>query len=392
MKRGRDKENESNEAKEANKGNNITQLTKRVRFTERKEGSRNVDRRRTVNEILQSQKPQKPLQYRNEQPLNIESEFATFEQADLVFEGYSAQVIIKRPKKNIPVAQWCQEVDTSQEMSDNAIGPFVFEQVCNGGRRNILVMEKYDEDLLTYLGRFQNTDKQDYEREALKEKPDQRRLRQLKHRVQHRYDQGQQLKNSIDELFNHIVVYHRKNEDARLCIGDLRFQNMVINTSTMEVRQIDFELRYCVPKQDIQGMDLKLLLKFAVCFSYPIGNSLILDSWGLFPRGRIFLTDLQKRSREVRHIIKKFATLDSKWIRNLRAQYVGTDIVYGKIEKFRVAEHKKWSKNPEEQSISRIQDSANRLAHEWANERFTRELLQFFPERKSPISVAQKVE
>ena len=120
-------------------------IIKRVRRTEGKEERRNVLRRRIVNEILKSQKL---LLYKNKQLLNIESEFATFEQADLVFAEHSAQVIIKRPKKNIPVAQWCQEIATSQMMSDYAIGPFVFEKVCNGGRQTSLLWRSM---MRTYL-------------------------------------------------------------------------------------------------------------------------------------------------------------------------------------------------------------------------------------------------
>ena len=143
-----------------------------------------------------------------------------------------------------------------------------------------------------------------------------------------------------------------------------------------------------MPKQHLQGMDLKLLLKFALCFSSPKGNSDALASWGFFPpAGRIFLTDLQKRSSEVRQIIKKFANLDSRWIRNLRGQYVSIEGITKKMEELSMSLYNKNLFNLDVNERRQIELSSSK----WRKETWMRELLQFFSERESPVSVAQKV-
>jgi hypothetical protein len=137
-------------------------------------------------------------------------------------------------------------------------------------------------------------------------------------------EEGNRVKEGLRDLIGRIAKYHENNPERSLCIGDFRMENIVIDTSKYEMKQIDFDSRFCAAPETLNEqlgegarLDVELLMMLCLTFSYSQFNANGLA--GVFPpHGRVFLDELLEQKKDVLALVDALEPLESTTMENLR--------------------------------------------------------------------------
>lgn len=241
-------------------------------------------------------------------------------------------------KMKIDANTWAAETKMAQLMSDNGIGPQVYEVT-----DEFMRMEKYGMDVLEAINNIRNDQFEACNRIHNKRKETKNNDVALtfKVAVMNRLYQTRirNLVNSIEKLINKIATFYDERRDVAMCFGDFRFENIVVKQvgDTYEARQIDFD--FCkTPENNVMDIDdIKRLYKLRLALiriKEIMEDNTIKDVFisDVFENGMIFRSDIEKdidnyervfhamkilsnRDKRIRGILKNLTYLYTKnWI------------------------------------------------------------------------------
>lgn len=273
-----------------------------LRLQEARTGRRNVTGRRMINKILRGGGLVVDTRSGNiciELDQMSEAGRSMTSSHGRIFTGRleSVPVIVKMPSSKKAIAGWKNEVSITNRMSEAGIAPEVYVQSPFPGHE-FVIMQRYDWDLFTHMLRTLD-------------------LPEHKHR-----EEGNRVKEGLRDLIARIAKYHENNPEKSVCIGDFRMENIVIDASKYEMKQIDFDSRFCAAPETLNEqlgakLDVELLMMLCLTFSYNQSNADGLA--GVFPtHGRVFLDELLARKNDVLALVDALEPLESSTMKNLR--------------------------------------------------------------------------
>lgn len=185
---------------------------------------------------------------------------------------------------------WAAETEIAQLMSDNGIGPQVYEVT-----DEFIRMEKYGMDVFEAIFNIRND-----QFEACKQIYYERKETNnndidltFKVAVMNRLYQTRirNLVDSIEKLINNIATFYGHHRDVAMCFGDFRFENIVVKQvgDTYEARQIDFDFCKTSENNVIDIDDIKRLYKLRLALIRTPGGMLS----DIFENGMIFRSDIE---------------------------------------------------------------------------------------------------
>tara|TARA_Y100001970_G_C14116209_1_gene793718 strand:- start:44 stop:1003 length:960 start_codon:yes stop_codon:yes gene_type:complete len=315
-----------------------------LRVQETRTGKRNLIGRRMVNTLLKAGGfiDQRTGEFSTElkQVQNMRRVGQDMSSAHgLLYTGVlnEVPVIVKIPKSYRARVGWKSEISMTARMSEANISPEIYVQSIHP--HPFLIMKRYDSDVFNYMNGVLDMNKPKKWQKA----------------------QGDKLKKGIRRLIDRISEYHGANPDAPLCFGDFRMENLVVDKGTGDVRQIDFDEKFCAANNAEYG-DLKLLYMLVISFSYT--NASAEDLKDMFPpSGRIFEPELRKKQNEIRSLVQRLKPVEDAQVRKFQ------------------------SREPTKLYMLNLRRMLTEHRMHW-----TEAVLQHFPTRKSPISITVDME
>ena len=265
---------------------------------EARTGRRNLVGRRMVNTLLRAGGLISPstgmfsTQMRQVKEMNLAGSSMSSKHGRL-FTGVlnGIPVIVKIPKSDEARRGWKQEMTLTNTMAEAGIAPEVYVQ--SEHPHQFVIMKRYDMDLLNYLSDIIESN------ESPKSKVRRAGL----------------VKRNLSLLIDRIVAHHATHPEDPVCFGDFRMENIVVNTQSGDLRQIDFDNAFCASKDDVKNVDLRLLLMLCVSFSYRDANRDVLSE--LFPpSGRVFMEELEEHREEVNSLLQLLRPLEEQQVRD----------------------------------------------------------------------------
>ena len=126
---------------------------------------------------------------------------------------------------------------------------------------------------------------------------------------------GDREEEPVSLLIDRIVAHHATHPEDPVCFGDFRMENIVVNTQSGDLRQIDFDNAFCASKDDVKNVDLRLLLMLCVSFSYRDANRDVLSE--LFPpSGRVFMEELEEHRETSGSLLQLLRPLEEQQVRD----------------------------------------------------------------------------
>jgi len=208
-----------------------------------------------------------------------------------LFTGKIADVpvIVKMPKSQRAIAKWSDEIYITQAMATAGIAPEVY--VASEAPDKFIVMRRFDTDMIGYINDTL---------EAVYKQTSQKPIDARETRLVNSPDM---VKAKIEELIGRISAQYKEHPETGLCFGDLRFENLVLDDTTFEVRQIDFDGTFCETNLS-PGTNIELLLKLVISFVMSEENAAQLAQFGMWPpHGRLFYTDIKDNHYEEARVI-----------------------------------------------------------------------------------------
>lgn len=187
-------------------------------------------------------------------------------------------VIVKMPKSQRAIAKWSDEIRITQAMATAGIAPEVY--VASEAPDKFIVMRRFNTDMFGYINDTMS---------AVYKQSSQNAMSARETRL---VGSPGTVKANIEALIGRIAAQYRAHPETGLCFGDLRFENLVLDDTTFEVRQIDFDGMFCETNLP-PGTNVELLLKLVISFVMPDENAAQLAQFGLWPpHGRLFYADI----------------------------------------------------------------------------------------------------